>query len=68
MAIQQAQMQLEQELDSLKEQVARLQEHGRSSEKEKERVVEVDGSEDFESRLQRIEQRLDGFAETMRLE
>ncbi|KAI0087515.1 hypothetical protein BDY19DRAFT_907366 [Irpex rosettiformis] len=67
-AIQQAQSKLGQELDSLKEQVSYLLEHGRPSNKEKERAHDVESSEGFESRLQEIEQRLEQVSEAITLD
>lgn len=67
--VQQAQDKLEQELESLKEQVAYLLEHGRRSDKEKERAYDVQvDQEGFEGRLQGIEQRLEQFGEVIKLE
>ena len=66
--IQQAQSNLEQELDSLKEQVTYLLEHRRSSNKEKERAHDVGDWEGFESRLQSVEQRMEKLSEAITLE
>lgn len=70
--IQQAQTRLEQELESLKEQVAYLRENRPRSEKEKEKAAEAEaeksGAEDFENRLQAVEKHVEDVAETIRLE
>ncbi|KAI0341162.1 hypothetical protein BDW22DRAFT_1408206 [Trametopsis cervina] len=68
--IQQAQTKLEQELESLKEQVTHLLEHGGRSAKEKERAVEIVDSEPeaSEARLQGMERRIEELAEAIRLD
>lgn len=66
--MQQAQTKLEQELDSLREQISHLMEGGRRLEKEKERAHETGIPENLEGRLEAIEKRMDEFAEAMRLE
>ncbi|KAI0683295.1 hypothetical protein BC835DRAFT_758648 [Cytidiella melzeri] len=66
--VQQAQTKLEQELESLKEQVTYLLEHGRHSDKEKGRAADPSDIEGYESRLQGIEQKLEQFSEVMKLD
>ncbi|KAF7800174.1 hypothetical protein EIP86_011421 [Pleurotus ostreatoroseus] len=70
-SIQQAQARLEEELDSLREQITALGEH-RRAEKEKERenpmIADEDIRDSIETRFLGIEKKLDDLAETIRLE
>lgn len=66
--IRRAQGKLEQDLESLKEQVAHLREYGTRTEKEKERALDLASMEGFGVRLQSVEKKLDEIEETMRLE
>lgn len=73
-AIMQAQARLEEELETLREQVASLGEHSRRAEKEKQKAQEggltIDDTvrESLETRFLGIEKKLDDLAETIRLE
>lgn len=70
-SIQQAQARLEEELDSLREQITALGEH-RRAEKEKARegamITDEDVRDHMETRFLGIERKLDDLAETIRLE
>ncbi len=63
-------MRLEQELDSLREQVTRLGENSRRAEKERERDSGGEGidKEGLETRLTGIEKKVDDLAEAIRME
>ncbi|PSR88470.1 hypothetical protein PHLCEN_2v5150 [Hermanssonia centrifuga] len=68
--IQEAQMRLEQELDSLRGQVTRLGENSRRAENERERDSGPEGidREGLETRLTGIEKKVDDLAEAVRTE